>query len=390
MGISIETLRPDDRERRHMLGREAFGHTRAFDADQNLPDDCFVAVYDDHELVASTAMIEGGHWFGGKPVDGPGISGVSVAAHRRGTGVAKPMLEEVVRRLSDGGAAISGLLPTTASYYRGAGWELAGDWVTRELPVEAFATTARAEADIHTFEIDELPSFGDSYDSVARHSPGHVVRGDRWWWFRQRHYQLGEGQGYLLRSTVGDASGYLILRAEKSDRRILDLWIEDVGADDIHVLRSLGGLIARFGTVAGMVKANQPSWLLEAITPEGQRWTTTTSFGWMMRIVDIGRACTQRGWPPLSGRVDLTVADPLVQANNGSFRLSFDEGECVVAPSDRPGAQISIQALSSWFTGWRSGSQLEFLGQLQGANAETVNLLDGLTSGAVPLTNEFY
>lgn len=390
MAISIGTLRPEDRELRHRLGLQAFGSTGEYQEEHNLPDDRFVAVYDDDELVASSVLIEGGHWFGGKPVDGPGISGVWVAAHRRGTGVAKPMLEAVVRRLHEEGAAISGLLPTTAAYYRGAGWELAGDWIVRKTPIEVFSRTTRADADIEPFEIADLPELAPSYDAIAAQSNGHVVRGDRWWWFRQRNYSRGQGQGYLLRARVGDAEGYVTLRAAESEHRIMDLWITDIGAEDPHVLRALGGLVARFGTVTGLVKTTQPSWILEALTPEGQRWTTSESFGWMMRIVDVPKAFAQRGWAPISGELTVTLTDPVLEHNTGSFVLHFDGGNCVAEPTDAVGVQLSIQALASWYTGWKTASQLAFLGDLAGADEGTIALMDGLVTGPLPVTPEFY
>lgn len=396
MAISIEDLRPDDHEARHMLGREAFGHTQPFDGDDQMPGDRFVAVYDGTELIASSALVEGGHWFGGRPLEGAGITGVSVAAHRRGTGVARPMMEAVVHKLHDEGAAISGLLPTTAGYYRGAGWELAGDWQTRQMPVEVFDRTPRSDAEIEPFDLDDLEHMSAAYDDVARQSPGHVVRGSRWWWLRRRQHRQADAQGgprgqaYLLRACVGDAEGYIILRSSASDRRILDLSIVDIGAEDHHVLRALGGQVARFGTVADIVKAQLPPWLLETLTPEGQRWLVSDSFGWMLRIVDIERAFAQRGWPAVDGRVVLRVDDPVLDVNTATFAIEFDNGRAHVERVDEPGAAVSIQALASWFTGWRSASQLAFLGRLQGADRETLALLDGLNAGTMPLTNEFY
>lgn len=391
MAISIENLRPADREARHRLEQMGFGHTRPYVESQSLPDEDVAAAYDGDELVASAALVHGGHWFGGCPVSGHAITSVAVAPHRRGTGVARPLMTEVVRQLHERGDAVSGLYPTTAQLYRSVGWELAGDWMRRRIAVGEISPSVRGEEDVVAFDIDDLDELAPSYDALARLGSGHVARGDRWWWFRKRRFERAEGQGYLLRTEVDGRSGYIILRSGSSDRGIIDLEIEDLGAEDGRVLASLGGLMSRFGTVADMVGATQPSWVLEPMTGHGQRWRVQRSFGWMLRIVDVSRAFGQRGWPPLDCDLTLTIDDPILTANRGTFRFTFSGGRCRVEPVDAEAPSLDVRPLAAWFTGWRSASQLVHLGLLgSAADPETLRLMDALTAGPTPIIPEFY
>ncbi len=389
MSLSLGPLRDGDLEANHHLVGAAFGSSRAFDPERALPPDQVLAGYDESELVATATLIPGGQWFGGCTVDGVAVSAVGVAPHRRGEGISKALMAEALNLMHERGAAISTLFPTTASLYRSAGYEMAGDYVKRTIPLTDLAT-ATIEADVESFAADGLPSLAPAYDALARLSSGSVARGEDWWERRRSRTEHADVRVFLVKVQVADGFGYVVLGAQPSEHSFMDLRIDDLGAENGTVLRALGTAITRFGTVTGTVTAFQAPWVLEALTDHGQRWKARESIPWMLRLVDLAKAIKQRGWPPVTATVALQVSDSTLSHNDGSFELQVVDGEGTLVPGGPGTWHVDIRSLASWFTGWRSASQLASLGLLtsESGTAHELRVLDTLAAGPPPLIPE--
>ena len=389
MSLSLGPLRDGDVEANHHLVGAAFGSSRAFDPERALPPDQVLAGYDESELVATATLIPGGQWFGGCTVDGVAVSAVGVAPHRRGEGISKALMAEALNLMHERGAAISTLFPTTASLYRSAGYEMAGDYVKRTIPLTDLAT-ATIEADVESFAADGLPSLAPAYDALARLSSGSVARGEDWWERRRSRTEHADVRVFLVKVQVADGFGYVVLGAQPSEHSFMDLRIDDLGAENGTVLRALGTAITRFGTVTGTVTAFQAPWVLEALTDHGQRWKARESIPWMLRLVDLAKAIEQRGWPPVTATVALHVSDSALSHNNGRFELQVVDGKGTLAPGGPGTWRVDIRSLASWFTGWRSASQLASLGLLtsESGTAHELRVLDTLAAGPPPLIPE--
>ena len=389
MSLSLGPLRDGDLEANHHLVGAAFGSSRAFDPERALPPDQVLAGYDESELVATATLIPGGQWFGGCTVDGVAVSAVGVAPHRRGEGISKALMAEALNLMHERGAAISTLFPTTASLYRSAGYEMAGDYVKRTIPLTDLAT-ATIEADVESFAADGLQSLAPAYDALARLSSGSVARGEDWWERRRSRTEHADVRVFLVKVQVADGFGYVVLGGQPSEHSFMDLRIDDLGAENGTVLRALGTAITRFGTVTGTVTAFQAPWVLEALTDHGQRWKARESIPWMLRLVDLAKAIKQRGWPPVTATVALQVSDSTLSHNDGSFELQVVDGEGTLAPGGPGTWHVDIRSLASWFTGWRSASQLASLGLLtsESGTAHELRVLDTLAAGPPPLIPE--
>jgi len=389
MSLSLGPLRDGDLEANHHLVGAAFGSSRAFDPERALPPDQVLAGYDESELVATATLIPGGQWFGGCALDGVAVSAVGVAPHRRGEGISKALMAEALNLMHERGAAISTLFPTTASLYRSVGYEMAGDYVKRTIPLTDL-TTANIEAEVESFAADDLQSLAPAYDALARLSSGSVARGADWWERRRSRTEHADVRVFLVKVQVADGIGYVVLGAQPSEHSFMDLRIDDLGAENGTVLRSLGTAITHFGTVTGSVTAFQAPWVLEALTDHGQRWKARESIPWMLRLVDLAKAIKQRGWPPVTATVALQVSDSTLSHNDGSFELQVVDGEGTLAPGGPGTWHVDIRSLASWFTGWRSASQLASLGLLtsESGTAHELRVLDTLAAGPPPLIPE--
>ncbi len=389
MSLSLGPLREGDLEANHHLIGAAFGSSRAFDPERAEPPDQVLAGYEGSELVATATLIPGGQWFSGCAVDGVAVSAVGVAPHRRGEGISKALMAEALRLMHERGAAISTLFPTTASLYRSVGYEMAGDYVKRTIPMTDLAR-ANIEADVESFAAADLQSLAPAYDALARLSSGSVARGQDWWERRRRRTEYAAVRVFLVKVQVAEGIGYVVIGAQPSEHSFMDLRIDDLGAEDGTVLRALGTAITRFGTVTGTVTAFQPPWVLEALTDHGQRWKARESIPWMLRLVDLAKAIELRGWPPVTATVALHVSDPALSHNDGSFELQIVDGEGTLAPGGPGTWRVDIGSLASWFTGWRSASQLASLGLLtsESGTAQELRVLDTLAAGPPPLVPE--
>ncbi|MXZ88498.1 MAG: GNAT family N-acetyltransferase [Dehalococcoidia bacterium] len=389
MSLSLGALREGDLEANHHLVGASFGSSRAFDPDRALPPDQVLAGYDERELVATATLIPGGQWFGGRPIDGVAVSAVGVAPHRRGEGISKALMVEALRLIHERGAAISTLFPTTASLYRSVGYEMAGDYVKRTIPLTDLAT-ANIDADVESFTADDLQSLAPAYDALARLSSGSVARGEAWWERRRARTMHADVRVFLVRVQVAEGIGYVVMAAQPSERSFMDLRIDDLGAENGAALRALGTAITRFGTVTGTVTAFQPPWVLETLTDHGQRWKARESIPWMVRLVDLAKAIEQRGWPPVTATVALHVSDSTLSHNDGRFELQVVDGKGTLTPGGPGTWRVDIRSLASWFTGWRSASQLASLGLLtsESGTAHELRVLDALTAGPPPLIPE--
>ena len=389
MSLSLGPLREGDLEANHHLIGAAFGSSRAFDPERAEPPNQVLAGYEGSELVATATLIPGGQWFGGCPVDGVAVSAVGVAPHRRGKGISKVLMAEALRLMHERGAAISTLFPTTASLYRSVGYEMAGDYVKRTIPMTDLAK-ATIKADVQSFSAADLQSLAPAYDALARLSSGSVARGQDWWERRRRRTEYAGVRVFLVKVQVAEGIGYVVIGAQPSEHSFMDLRIDDLGAEDGAVLRALGTAITRFGTVTGTVTAFQPPWVLEALTDHGQRWKARESIPWMLRLVDLAKAIELRGWPPVTATVALRVSDSTLSHNDGSFELQVVDGEGTLVPGGPGTWHVDIGSLASWFTGWRSASQLASLGLLtsESGTAQDLRVLDTLAAGPPPLVPE--
>ena len=266
---------------------------------------------------------------------------------------------------------------------------MAGDYVKRTIPITDLAKS-NTEADVESFTVADLQSLAPAYDGLARLSSGSMARGERWWERRRRGTKHADVRVFLVKVQVADGIGYVVMGAQPFEHSIMDLRIDDLGAQDGAILRALGTAITRFGTVTGTVTSFQAPWVLEALTDHGQRWKATESFPWMLRLVDLAKAIELRGWPPVTATVALRVSDSTLSHNDGSFELQVVDGEGTLVPGGPGMWQVDIRSLASWFTGWRSASQLASLGLLtsESGTAYELRVLDTLAAGPSPLIPE--
>ena len=101
---------------------------------------------------------------------------------------------------------------------------------------------------------------------------------------------------------------------------------------------------------------------------------------WMLRVLDAPGAVAARGWPvPVSGSVDLELADHVLPGNAGRWRLVLEGGAATLEPGGTGAVRLGPRGLAAWYAGTSPGL-LRRAGLLAGPDADDA-LLAAATAG---------
>ena len=112
----------------------------------------------------------------------------------------------------------------------------------------------------------------------------------------------------------------------------------------------------------------------------------------MLRLLDVPGALEARGYPPVSGAVDLTIADPAFSADDGArYHLEAEAGKVRASRTEARtgGATTSIGTLSSMFTSYTSPADAVRVGAMEADDA-AVEFLSALFAGPSPWLPEWF
>lgn len=353
-GITIESLRPGDAEARYDLGRQAFNATAAFDPDapQLDPEQMLVA-YDGGDLLAGVVTLDFVMTWGGRPVPCGGVSGVVVRPEARGRGLARRLLHESFQRMGRRGQVVSALYPTTASLYRGAGYEVVCWYGRRRIPLGEIPTGPADDLEWRRVELVD-PAIGEVERAMVADLDGWF-RPDPSWRARNLHHMATEPSvnryAYVGRRGGSDVAA-VVYKYTSSEATLYDLEAEMIFGIDGGALSGALGFLAVNGTTAGEVRTALPAPLLARVLPQVQRCRVISEWPLMLRVVDLPGAVEARGWPAaVTGRVDLQVVDDTVGRNAGPWVLEVDGGRAAASAGGSGSIHVTANDLAVLYAG---------------------------------------
>lgn len=351
MGVDITTLRDGDQPARHELRRQAFGRVDPFDPDRPMPPpERVVAAYAGDRLVGAVSILDDHQYFGGRAVPCGGIAGVGVAADHQSRGLARAMMREAFARMQALGLPVSALYPTTATLYRSLGYELAGTNSMTAVDVPQLPTGDPSIA-LEPGTYDEVRAV---YDRVAPANDGWLQRSDaRWATLAHDFAAATEPKAVYLARRGGDVVGAIAYRQVSGERRFVDLSVSQLLAVDRAGLRSLLGLLAAHGTMAGTVRTPLPEWLVQPVVDHGQRLNRTFAMSWMLRLLDAPAAIAARGYrPEVDAEVHLELHDDVLPHHDGRWVLTVRDGEGRLERGGRGELDVDIRELAAAYAGF--------------------------------------
>jgi len=388
------TIRPatlDDVDRVIALRTQAFNideHGRDSMRKDPRVDEVRVAELDGK--VAGTARaIPFAHFFGGRPVEAAGISGVAVAAEARGKGVGTTMMRELLRELRPA-VPISTLYPATVPIYRKAGYGFGGVrtfWKARldALPQDGSLSAA-------PFTDDDVEEVNAAYELFASGTNGLVRRSADWW--RRRVFNDWENRiayRYLVREE-GRVTGWIVYMLAKGTG---EAWRMNVDVRDLvwttaaagKTLLSLAALHRSTGET--MTWPGPPTDPLADLIAEDPIENDGT-FRWMLRLLDVPAAIEARGYSPLiDASVTIAVRDSLFDENEGPWNIEVGCGQAKVFPAEQADATVDAQMLASIWSSMHRTRDAARIGGLQ-ATPQAIEALELIFGGPLPWIADFF
>ncbi|HEX7134377.1 MAG TPA: GNAT family N-acetyltransferase [Iamia sp.] len=388
--LEIRTLDPGDLDQVADLSAHSFGGPRPEleIGTVGIAAEDTIAAYRGSRLVGTTGFHRFQQWFGGRAVPCGGVAAVMVAPDQRGTGLARRMLDEAATAMRASGEPITALYPTTASLYRSVGYEIAGWWGLRAVPV---ADVPRPSGEVAWEPVEPSdPAIPEIAAVSVAGRDGWILPPPRWWvsWAHRRT-QKGATTWTWLGRRAGEPVAFVNYNHEKSDRAMFDLDLNVIlGVDGPAVAEALAFAGAN-GTTGDRVRTTLPGALLARHVHQASRIPTLEDWPWMVRILDVPGAVAARGWPAgVSLEVHLRVTPPTHVPDDptgGDWVLRVADGTATCEPGGSGAVEIAVTDLASLYSGHLDPAQLVTEGRLPGATAAQVSGLRAAFAGSPSL-----
>ena len=341
------------------------------------------AYRDGDALIGGLILVPMGQYFGGRAVATTGIAGVGISPELRGHGEATKMMKEVVREARASGVALSTLYPASVPLYRGVGYARAG--ARYEIKITPSAAVSRTrELRIEPASPDDV-ELRAVYARYASRRPGFLDRGP-YVWGRIFKPRKGHIETFKVVSDRG-CEGYVAL-SHKMGEDGSEVTVHDLVALSKRAALRLLDLLAGYGSVATTIRWHgaAPDLLTSAL-PDRRHEITLGEF-WMLRICELERALTSRGYAG-DGALDLAVEDDVIPENNGRFTLRVRDGRASVERGGEGTFKIDIRGLAALYSGFHDARTLMELGELD-TRDDQLGIANALFAGTAPAMSDFF
>jgi predicted acetyltransferase len=345
------------------------------------------ALFDDEEMRCVCRH----YWFQtrlrGHALEMPGLSAVASPPEHRRKGDVTRLLAESLAEYRERGDFLTALWAFEHPFYERQGWALANKWTQYECDPDALGFARDhplAGGDFHRLKADEA----DRLDPVlAAHNEGYELsleRTETWW--RERVFSSWRTDPYVYAwaDDEGETRGYVVYRIDDGDEGKRLRTTEFAAADHearINLLRFL----ANHDSQVERVSINGPvdTDLLD-LAEDPADVECEVKPGPMVRLVDVPTAFEALDYPTdLDAEFTLAVADPLVDWNDGTFRVAVADGratceptaEETASPPETADATASVGALSQVVVGYHSIADAETFADLEIRDSTTREVL---------------
>jgi predicted acetyltransferase len=336
-----------------------------------------------HVIAGGLVNLPMGMFFGGKSVPVAAITGVAIAPEHRGSGAATHLMRELVREAHRDGTPISALYPATQPLYRKAGYELAGAYYTSQIPTRAIDVRCD-ELTVRRMEERDKDAVRAVYTSVARERNGNFARCE-WLWRRITDMPWAKTMSYVVEGEAG-IEGYVAFTHQPEPLVRYELIVNDLIAATPRAHRQLLAFLGAHRSMAPTFTFHPaPADPFLHLLAEQETHAIQKRIDWMLRIVDVDRALTARGWATgARGALHLEVEDDLVETNSARFVLEVEGGAARVRRGGEGALRLHVRALATMYTGFLTPFALHRIGRLQAQALADLELAARLFAGEQP------
>ncbi|MEV0095204.1 GNAT family N-acetyltransferase [Streptomyces sp. NPDC050738] len=315
-----------------------------------------------------------------------GLSAVGVLPSHRRQGVLSAMMRHQLDQVRARGEFLSVLLASEALIYRRFGYGPATytQRVTVERHQGAFAVPRAGDTPAPgSIELLRRSDAGcadlleEVYDRYRRARPGALSRPPRWWASRAGQPPITPAPRYVAvhRDADGVANGYACYARGDSGTFTVD----EIIATDDAVFTALARFVLGHDLATRIVfKHVPPDHPLRWQLADFRAGEVSDDTDWLwVRILDVPRALTSRGWFT-DGELVLDVDDPFL-GERGRYLLTVRDGKAECAVTDRePDLSLDVSDLGSVYLGGTTPSMLVRAGHIRAHRPEAAALADAL------------
>ena len=334
----------------------------------------------DGEVRAAALAIPVRWWFGGRVYAASAIGAVAVRPTDRRRGFASELMRGLLRAEREAGHPYSVLYPFQHGFYRRLGYASAGLMHFWRLPTAQLPDDPRLRASVRLLRETDRSAIAELY---ARWLPAHsgFERNPRQW---ERRWTTSDEKWVVFEDASNGIAAYLAYRANGPTLDIRELISAQPEAE-----RGLWAFVAaqveQRTAVTYHSPLQQPLWATlrepHMFEPTNRGFIVTDmaalTISFMARVVDISAALTQRHYPSeLTGRLTLSVTDPVLAPDGESLALEIDDGRASASrATSEPEVRCDIVTLSQLLCGALTASQARWYGLLD-ASDDAIALLD--------------
>lgn len=338
-----------------------------------------LGVFDGDRLVGTAKGRSFEQFWGGQPVPMSGIAGVVVAPDYRGRGVASLLMRALAERSIELGDSVSALYPATLAPYRRSGWEVVGAQ--------------------HRITIDSAHLRGLSSPYV-RVRPGSTADVDRVQRLLEQSYTTRRinGAKLLSRGDIEEALADDAFSYFCDDGFVLYEWHEGnlvvtcLVAGSEATARALWSVVGSGSSIAKQVHAYvSPDDPIPLLLPEEAAHEVIQT-RWMFRLLDVTAAMAARGFTNrVSGSALLSLSDPLLPSQSGTWRLEVEGGRAELARTGHSDEALRLgpNGLACLYAG-TSLHALRTAGLVTDGRADVDDFLDAAFAGSTPYLLEYF
>lgn len=339
-----------------------------------------IGAFDGEVLVAHARVRPYQQYWGGRAMPMGGIAGVVVAPEARGRGVGSSLLRSVAQRSLELGDLVSALYPATIPIYRGLGWEIAGAQYRVTMSAEALRTLGGREVPLRTATESDVEPF---LQTLRDHYCAQRANGPKLPSLPEAREQLTD-DGMMSYFTDG---GHVVYEWSNEE-----LVVSYVCADTAQIARALWSVVGSGSSIVKNVVAYvAPDDPIHLLLPEEVAHEMYLK-RWMLRVLDAPKAIAARGFAPaVTGSAAVTLNDPLLPENSGSWRLEVSGGRGDLTPTEA--TSTSIRLGPNGFAALYAGAPLHRLrtaGLAAGGEPAADEMLDAAFAGSAAYLLEYF
>jgi len=347
---------------------------------ESMNDHRAIGAFDGEVLVAHARVRPYQQYWGGRPMPMGGVAGVVVAPEARGRGVGSSLLRSVAQRSRELGDLVSALYPATIPIYRGLGWEIAGAQYRVTMSAEALRTLGGRAVPLRTATESDVEPF---LQTLRDHYCAQRANGPKLPSLPEAREQLTD-DGMMSYFTDG---GHVVYEWSNED-----LVVSYIGADTAQIARALWSVVGSGSSIVKNVVAYvAPDDPIHLLLPEEVAHEMYLK-RWMLRVLDAPKAIAARGFSPaVTGSAEVTLNDPLLPENSGSWRLEVSGGRGDLTSTET--TSTSLRLGPNGFAALYAGAPLHRLrtaGLAAGGDPAADELLDAAFAGSAAYLLEYF